>query len=42
MNEYTLINRFTERYKMGASECEIKRGENFEGRELGVEEKKRM
>jgi hypothetical protein len=38
MEEYTLINRFTERYRTEASECEIERGANFEGRELGVKE----
>jgi hypothetical protein len=43
MEEYTFVNRFTERYRTGrALEGEIKGGTYFEGRELGVEQEERM
>jgi hypothetical protein len=42
MEWYILVNQFTERYRTRASECEIKGGADFKGRELGVEEEERM
>jgi hypothetical protein len=42
MEKYTLVNRFTERYRTKAPKSEIEGGAKFDGRELCVEEEERM